>query len=81
MAVPWQLRSKQINGGGTSRTAFVTFKRAYCFCFFFYFIFINFFLLFLTAYLNIMSEKDIARQILAGYIEREIDLENQLKEM
>lgn len=29
----------------------------------------------------IMSEKDIARQVLRGYIDREIDLENQLKEM
>ncbi|VVC26852.1 Protein of unknown function DUF4570 [Cinara cedri] len=28
-----------------------------------------------------MSEKDIARQILSGYIDREIDLENQLKEI
>ncbi|KAL5244915.1 hypothetical protein ACI65C_012325 [Semiaphis heraclei] len=28
-----------------------------------------------------MSEKDIARQILRGYIDREIDLENQLKEI
>lgn len=34
MAVPWQLRPKQSNGGGTSRTAFVAFKRAY-FNFFF----------------------------------------------
>ncbi|KAL4122932.1 hypothetical protein QTP88_015173 [Uroleucon formosanum] len=28
-----------------------------------------------------MSEKDIARQVLRGYIDREIDLENQLKEI
>ncbi|XP_003247123.1 uncharacterized protein LOC100166538 [Acyrthosiphon pisum] len=32
-------------------------------------------------YNNIMSEKDIARQVLRGYIDREIDLENQLKEI
>ncbi|XP_025197844.1 uncharacterized protein LOC112596398 [Melanaphis sacchari] len=28
-----------------------------------------------------MSEKDIARQVLRGYIDREIDLENQLKDI
>jgi len=41
-----------------------------------------FFLRLVSGYNNIiMSEKDIARQVLRGYIDREIDLENQLKEM
>jgi len=37
--------------------------------------------LYFLALTDIMSEKDIARQVLRGYIDREIDLENQLKEM
>ncbi|XP_060860524.1 uncharacterized protein LOC132937924 isoform X2 [Metopolophium dirhodum] len=44
---------------------------------------VNIFLRPVSGYNNIiiMSEKDIARQVLRGYIDREIDLENQLKEI